>query len=205
MNICDRASPGSGPREHRTATHRSPSVQGSRPPSHCDGGSACSAEGGAACSGEDGTSSSEEVDTWTGSSPSHAFGAVGPWEPTAQLCLTHFYVDVQHAEDSTYEIEERHIPIDPTFHAHLQDHQEDNISNFLALPEVIRAIKRKRAQPLLDFSKSKILTSLAYIEACEQLLAQRSAHEAEAKRKGAKREATRESRLKAKEERQRQV
>ena len=112
---------------------------------------------------------------------------------------------MQHAEDSTYEIEERHVPIDPTFHAHLQDHEEDNISNFLALPEVIPAMKRKQAQPLLDFSKSKILTSLTYTEACEQLLAQRSAHEAEAKRKAAEREASRESRLKAKEEHQRQV
>ena len=70
---------------------------------------------------------------------------------------------------------------------------------------MIPAIKRKRTQPLLDFSKSKILTSLAYTEACEQLLAQRSAHEAEAKRRAAEREATRESRLKAKEERQCQV
>ena len=66
-------------------------------------------------------------------------------------------------------------------------------------------MKRKRAQSLVDFSKSKILTSLAYTEACEQLLAQRSAHEAEAKRKAAEREATRESRLKAKEECQLQV
>ena len=108
-------------------------------------------------------------------------------------------------EYSTYKIEERHAPIDPTFHAHLQDHLEDNISNFLALPEVIPTMKRKRAQPLLDFSKSKVLTSLAYTEACEQLLAQRSAYEAEAKRKAAEREATRENRLKAKEERQPQV
>ena len=139
------------------------------------------------------------------SSPSQAVGGIGPSDCRSQSCLTHFFVDVQYAEDSTYDIEERHVPIDPTFHAHLQDHQEDNISNFLVLPEVIPAMKRKRAQPLLDFSKSKILTSLAYTEACEQLLAQRSAHEAEAKRKVAEREATKESRLKAKEERQVQV
>ena len=121
--------------------------------------------------GEDGASSSEGVDACTTSSPSQAFGAVGPSDRKPQSHLTHFFVDVQHAEDSTYEIQECHVPIDPTFHAHLQDHQEDNISNFLALPEVILAMKRKRAQPLLDFSKSKILTSLAYTEACEQLLA----------------------------------
>ena len=155
---------------------------------------------GAVPPGEDGASSSEGVDTCTTSSPSQAFGATGPSDRRPQSRLTHFFIDVQHTEDSTYEIKERHVPIDPTFHAHLQDHQEDNISNFLALPEVIPAMKRKRAQPLLDFSKSKILTSLAYTEACEQLLAQRSAHEAEAKRKAVEREATRESRLKAKEE-----
>ena len=43
-------------------------------------------------------------------------------------------IDVPHADESTYNVEEPYIPIDPTFHAYLQDHQEDNISQFLALP-----------------------------------------------------------------------
>ena len=82
-----------------------------------------------------------------------------------------FYVDVPHAEESTYEVGEWHVPINPTFHALLQDLQEDNISEFLMLPKVNLATKRKQAQTLLDFSKSKILTSVAYIQAYEQLLA----------------------------------
>ena len=72
---------------------------------------------------------------------------------------------------SMYEVEERHIPINPTFHAYLQDHEEDNIIDFLAFPEVVPAMKRKQVQLLMDFSKSKILTFLAYTKACEQLLA----------------------------------
>ena len=85
------------------------------------------AEGGASSADgaplrEDGASSSEGVDACTTSSPSQAFGAVGPSDRRPQSRLIHFFVDVQHAEDSTYEIEERHVPINPTFHAHLQDH-----------------------------------------------------------------------------------
>ena len=85
------------------------------------------AEGGASSAdgaplGEDGASSSEGVDACTTSLPSQAFGAAGPSDRRLESHITHFFVDVQHAEDSTYEIEERHIPIDSTFHAHLQDH-----------------------------------------------------------------------------------
>ena len=65
--------------------------------------------------------------------------------------------------------------------------------------------KRKRQQPLLDFSNSKFLTSTAYTEAYEELLAQRSAHEDEAKRKAVHREASKDSRLKEKEKHQCQV
>ena len=67
---------------------------------------------------------------------------------------------------------------------------------------MISARKRKRQHPLLDFNKSKILTFVAYIQICEELLAQRSAPKAEAKRKVAKKKASRESWLKEKEERQ---
>ena len=66
-------------------------------------------------------------------------------------------------------------------------------------------MKRERAQPFMDFTKSKILTSAKYTQCCEDVLAQRLAHEAEAKRKVALKEANRETRLREKEERQREV
>ena len=100
----------------------------------------------------------------------------------ADMRPCHYYVDVPHAEENMYDVHECNVPIDPQFHADLEEHNND-ISQFLALPEVILTRKRKRQQPLLDFSKSKILTSLAYTQACEELLAQRTSREAEAKRK----------------------
>ena len=65
---------------------------------------------------------------------------------------------------------------------------------FLALPEIIPARKCKHQQPLLDFMKSKILTSCAYTEGCECVLAQREANQNEAKHKVAEREANKEIR-----------
>ena len=77
-------------------------------------------------------------------------------------CPLHYYVDVPNAHESTYEACERNVGIDPAFHAQLQHENEHDISTFLALPEKILARKRKRQQPLLDFTRSKILTSQAY-------------------------------------------
>ena len=71
--------------------------------------------------------------------------------------MLHFYIDVPSADDSTYDVWERHVAIDLAFHAHLQEQREDNISQFLALLEVIPVTKRKRAQPFMDFTKTKIL------------------------------------------------
>ena len=71
---------------------------------------------------------------------------------------------------------------------------------FLALPEIIPPRKRKRQQPLLDFTKFKILTSRAYSEGCERVMAQREAPQTEAKRKAVEREANKETRRKEKEE-----
>ena len=116
----------------------------------------------------------------------------------------HYYIDVPHAEESTYDVHERNIPIDPEFHADLEQHNND-FSHFLALPEVIPTRKKKKQQPLLDFSKSKILTSLAYTQACEEVLTQKTACEAEARRKVAEKKVNRESRMKEKEDRQREV
>ena len=126
-------------------------------------------------------------------------------EPTAPTEVPHFYVDVPCADKSTYDALEWHVAIDPEFHAHLQEQEENNISQFLALSEVILTTKRKRAQPFMDFTKSKILMSAAYTQRCEDVLAQRLAHEVETKCKAALKEANRETRLRKKEERQRGV
>ena len=98
--------------------------------------------------------------------------SAGSWEPVAPLNMPHFYVDVPGADNSTYDVLERHVAINPTFHAHLKEQEEDNISQFLALPEMIPATKRKRAEPFMDFTKSKILTSTEYTQRCEDVLAQ---------------------------------
>ena len=116
----------------------------------------------------------------------------------------HHYVDIPHAEENTYDMHEHNVPIDPQFDTDLEEHNND-INQFLALLEVTPARKRNRQQPLLDFLKSKILTSLAYTQACKELLVQRTSRESEAKRKQAKKEANHESRLREKEEQQRQV
>ena len=91
------------------------------------------------------------------------------------------------------------VNIDPGFQSSLQEQQqEQNFNSFLALPEVILARKKKPQQPLLDFTKSKILTSEEYINACEQLLAKRQENEAAAKRRVAERAANKESRRREK-------
>ena len=71
---------------------------------------------------------------------------------------------------------------------------------FLALPEIIPARKCKHRQSLLDFTKSKILTSRIYSEGYKRVLAQTEATQNEAKQKVAKREANKEIRRKEKEE-----
>jgi hypothetical protein len=64
----------------------------------------------------------------------------------------HFYVDVQNPEESNYDREEQHIAIDPTFLAQVQTSNDNNINQLLSLPTLIPAKKRKRQQPLLDFT-----------------------------------------------------
>ena len=117
----------------------------------------------------------------------------------------HFYVDVPDGHKSTYPACDRSVGIDPDFHAQLQEDDDHDISSFLILPELIPARKRKRQQPLLDFTRSKILTSQTYTEGCERLLAQREANQEQARRKAADREATKEQRRKEKEEKDLQV
>ena len=88
------ALPNNAVRGHHATTLLRSRCQGSGPPSNWDGGPASNVKGEAASSVEGGpTSSSKELDAAC-SLPSHALGAIAPWEPTAQLHPTHFYVDV---------------------------------------------------------------------------------------------------------------
>ena len=118
----------------------------------------------------------------------------------------HFYIDVLDVDKSTYQARKRHVPINPDFQSNLEEEQEaGDFSTFLTLLEIIPARKRKREQPLLDFSKSKILTSPVYSEGYERVMVQREATQTEAKSKATEREANKEIRRKEKEKRAEQV
>ena len=113
----------------------------------------------------------------------------------------HYYVDVRNSDDSTHLPGHENVEIDLGCHEHLQESCESqDISTFLALPEIIPARQRRRPQLLLDFTKSKILTSRTYTESCERLLAQKEAIVSEAKRKADLRKATKETRRREKAE-----
>jgi len=114
----------------------------------------------------------------------------------------HYYVDVQNGEESNYHLSDQHTRIDSAFRAQIHEGNEQNISNFLALPEVIPAKKRTRQQPLLDYTSSRILTSRDYIAGLEELLARKEATAAAAKKKKEDKEATKEQRKAAKEQQQ---
>ena len=106
----------------------------------------------------------------------------------------HYYVDVPNSEENAYQACNRNVEIDLGFHEHLQEKCEaGDISTFFALPKIIPARQRRRQQPLLDFTKSKILTSRKYTKSCERVLAQMEATQAEAKQKADLREATKET------------
>ena len=118
-------------------------------------------------------------------------------EPVS-TCLTYYYMDVPYAKDNTYNACEHDVPINLGFHTYLQQYHENDISHFLALPKVISTRKKKQQQPLLDFMKSKILIFVAYMQGCEELLTQTTAHQVEAKEKATEKEATRKNRQKEK-------
>ena len=106
----------------------------------------------------------------------------------------HYYVDVPNSEENAYQACDKNVEIDPGFHEHVQEECEaGDISTFLALSKIIPARQRRRQQPLLDFTKSRILTSRTYTKSCERVLAQKEATQAEAKRKADLREATKET------------
>ena len=92
-------------------------------------------------------------------------------DPTGEVDPEPFYyVNLPDAEESTHEVQDRAVNIDPGFESSLREQHEDtNFNSFLALPEVIPARKKKPQQPTLDFTSSKILTSEEYIFACEEV------------------------------------
>lgn len=115
----------------------------------------------------------------------------------------HYYVDVPDPHESNYEACEQHVSIDPTFKEVLEKDNEGDISQFLCLPELIPAKKRKRQQPLLDYTHSRILTSQDYMQGLEDLVAKKEANAAAAKKKKDEKEASKEQRKLAKEQQQR--
>ena len=91
-----------------------------------------------------------------------------------------------------YEWIEQHTAIDPAFRTQLKIISERDISDFLALPQLIPAKKKKRQQPLLDYTYSQILTSREYIIRMEQVLIQKQATAVAVKRKKEEKEANKE-------------
>lgn len=79
---------------------------------------------------------------------------------------------------------------------------EQNISNFLSLPEIIPAKKKNRQNPLLDYTSSRILTSRNYITEIEDILAKKESTAATAKKKKEDKNATKEQRRALKDQQQ---
>ena len=50
-------------------------------------------------------------------------GGVVPLEhnTSPHVCPCHYYMDVPHTEESTYDVHERNVPIDPAFHVDLEE------------------------------------------------------------------------------------
>ncbi len=68
------------------------------------------------------------------------------------------------------------------------------------MPKLIPAKKRRRQQPLLDYTSSRILTFRDYVKGLEELLAKKEATAAAAKKKKEDKEATKEQRKALKEQ-----
>ena len=117
--------------------------------------------------------------------------------------VVHYYVAICSSEESADPHGKANVEIGPGCHDHLQQELDHgDINTFLALPEIIPTRQRRHPQPLLDFTKSKILTSRTYTESYERLLAQKEATQAEAKWKA---DLTKETRRRKKAEHDLQV
>ena len=108
-----------------------------------------------------------------GGSAANLGGSDAPQQSTQHL--RHYYVDVPNREDSNVDSNDQHVSIDPEFRAELDSRQEGNISDFLRLPELIPAKKRRKQQPFLDYTQSLILTSGDYIRGLQEVLAKKEA------------------------------
>ena len=111
-------------------------------------------------------------------------------ERSSRIC--HFYVDVSNPEENNYDLNDKHIIIDPEFREELKRRNDSNINEFLSLPELILTKKRRKQQPLLDYTKNIILTSRDYIKGLEELLAKEDATAAAAQKKNEEKEASKE-------------
>ena len=97
-----------------------------------------------------------------------------------------------HLENNTYDAIEQYVQIDLALRAQLQVENGEDISHFKALPKIIPTKKKKRQQPLLDFTHSRIPTLQEYITAMEQVLSQCDATAIEVRRKKNGKKATKE-------------
>ena len=84
---------------------------------------------------------------------------------------------------------DQYITIDPEFREELKRRNDSNIDEFLSLPELIPAKKRRKQKALLDYTKSIILTSRDYIKGLEELLAKKEATTVATQKKRRKRQA----------------
>ena len=86
---------------------------------------------------------------------------------------------------------ERHVSINLAFHTHLQEHHKNNINQFLVLLKVIPTKEEEAIATFAGFFKIKN-SCVAYMQGFEDVLAQRFAHQAKAKKKVAENKAMRE-------------
>ena len=113
----------------------------------------------------------------------------------------HYYMQIPNGDENTYQLEDRNVEIDSQFQRQLQEEEQiGDISGFLVLHEIIPGRQRKFQQPLLDFSKSKILTSHDYTKGCQRILAQKEATLAKARQKAEETQTMKETRRKEKED-----
>ena len=63
-------------------------------------------------------------------------------ESSSRTC--HFYVDVPNPEENNYDLNDQYITIDPEFQDELKRRNDSNIDDFLSLPKLIPAKKRRK-------------------------------------------------------------
>ena len=96
---------------------------------------------------------------------------------------TQYYVNI--SEEEQNEIQEERVVAPNSEVTTIEDRgeAEQNLSQFLILPSTTPTKKRQKQQPLIDCSKSQIMTSEQYISNMEQIAAARERAEAERQNK----------------------